>query len=43
MNLEAELLSVAGRHLLADEIPEEHRGKAVRAHVKDEALVISRL
>ena len=43
MNLEAELLSVAGRHLLADEIPQEHRGKAVRAHVKDDRLVISRI
>jgi septum site-determining protein MinC len=43
MNLEAELLSVAGRHLLADEIPQEYRGKAVRAHVKDDRLVISRI
>jgi septum site-determining protein MinC len=43
MNLEAELLSVAGRHLLADEIPEEHRGKAVRAHIKDDRLVITRI
>jgi septum site-determining protein MinC len=39
--LEAEFLSIAGRYLMADQIPKNQKGKAVRAYLEDEALVIT--
>lgn len=43
MSLEAEFVSVAGRYLMADEIPEEHRGKPARISVQQDTLVVTRL
>jgi septum site-determining protein MinC len=43
MSLEAEFVSIAGRYLMADEIPEEHRGKPARISVQNDGLVVSRL
>ncbi|MGK4005181.1 septum site-determining protein MinC [Sorangium sp. So ce1036] len=43
MSLEAEFVSIAGRYLMADEIPDEHRGKPVRISVQNGELVITRL
>lgn len=43
MSLEAEFLSIAGRYLMADEIPDEHRGKPVRISVQNGELAITRL
>ena len=41
MNLGAEFLSIAGRHIMADEIPAERRGKPARVHLSDDRIVIS--
>jgi septum site-determining protein MinC len=43
MNLEAEFLCVAGRYLMAEEIPKEHRGQPARIHLKGEELLVTRL
>jgi septum site-determining protein MinC len=43
LSLEAEFLSIAGRYLMADQIPKDIRGKPVRAHLEDESLVITSL
>jgi septum site-determining protein MinC len=43
LGLEAEFLSIAGRYLMADQIPKDARGKPVRAHLEDESLVITSL
>ncbi|WP_437785650.1 septum site-determining protein MinC [Sorangium sp. So ce1097] len=43
MSLEAEFVSIAGRYLMADEIPDEHRGKPARISVQNDALVVTRL
>jgi septum site-determining protein MinC len=40
-NLAAEFLSIAGRHLMADDIPADRRGKAARIHLVDDDLVVS--
>ena len=42
-SLEAELVSIAGVYLGADELPEAHRGKPVRIALRDDALVIESL
>jgi septum site-determining protein MinC len=42
-NLDAEFLSIAGRTLLSEDIPEEHRGKAARVHLDGDEIVVSRL
>lgn len=41
MNLGAEFLSIAGRHVMADDIPAERWGKPARVHLSDERIVIS--
>jgi septum site-determining protein MinC len=41
MSLAAEFLSIAGRHIMADDIPAERRGKPARAHLADDRIVIS--
>ena len=43
LGLEAEFLSIAGRYLMADQIPKDVRGRPVRAHLEDESLVITSL
>jgi septum site-determining protein MinC len=43
MSLEAEFVSIAGRYLMADEIPAEHRGRPARISVQHDALVVTRL
>lgn len=43
LGLEAEFLSIAGRYLMAEEIDKARRGKATRAHLKDDLLVLSSL
>jgi septum site-determining protein MinC len=40
--LEAELVSIAGRYLVSDQIPPEHRGLAVQIALVDERLTIER-
>ena len=42
-NLDAEFLSIAGRPLLSEDIPDEYRGKPARIHLDGDELVISRL
>jgi septum site-determining protein MinC len=42
-SLEAEFLSIAGHYLMADEIPEAMRGKAVLVCVEEDRLVVRRL
>lgn len=42
-SLEAEFISIAGRYLMADQIPKAQRGKPARAHLEDEDLVITSL
>jgi septum site-determining protein MinC len=42
-SLDAEFLSIAGRPLLSDDIPNELRGKPARVHLDGEDLVVSRL
>jgi septum site-determining protein MinC len=41
MNLGAEFLSIAGLHIMAEDIPPERRGKPARVHLSDEQIVIS--
>jgi septum site-determining protein MinC len=43
MSLEAEFVSIAGHYLMADEIPEEHRGRPARIAVQQDGLVVTRL
>lgn len=43
MSLEAEFLSIAGRHLTADDIPDARRGKPARIHLVEDQLVITPL
>jgi septum site-determining protein MinC len=40
MNLGAEFLSIAGRHVMADDIPAERRGKPARVHLSGDRVVI---
>jgi septum site-determining protein MinC len=40
--LEAELVSIAGRYLVSDQIPPEHRGLAVQISLADDRLTIAR-
>jgi septum site-determining protein MinC len=40
MNLSAEFLSIAGRHMMADDIPAERRGKPARVHLSEDRVVI---
>lgn len=42
-SLESEFLSIAGRYLMADQIPKAQRGKPARAYLEDEELVIASL
>ena len=42
-NLQADLVSIAGTYLRADELPEDHRGKPAQVFLRDDALVISSL
>jgi septum site-determining protein MinC len=42
-NLNADFLSIAGRHLTAEQIPEANRGKPARVHVQGEELVVTSL
>lgn len=42
-SLEAEFISIAGRYLMADQIPKPQRGKPARAYLEDEDLVIASL
>ena len=41
--LDAEFLSIAGRCLTSDEIPDAQRHKAVRVHVREDRLVVTSL
>ena len=41
MSLDAELLSIAGRHMTAEEIPEAQRGKPARVHLQDGRVVVT--
>jgi septum site-determining protein MinC len=41
LGLEAEFLSIAGRYLMADQIPRQQWGKPTRAHLEDEDLVLT--
>lgn len=43
MGLEAEFLSIAGRYLMADQIPKNQRGKPARAHLDGDSLLITTL
>ena len=43
LGLEAEFLSIAGRYLMADQIPKNQRGKPARAHLDGDSLVITTL
>ncbi len=43
MGLEAEFLSIAGRYLMAEQLPREIRGKPARAHLDGDDLVITAL
>jgi septum site-determining protein MinC len=43
MSLEAEFVSIAGRYLMADEIPDEYRGRPARISIQHDGLVITRL
>jgi septum site-determining protein MinC len=43
MNMGAEFLSVDGRYLLAEEIPQEARGKPARAHLRGDDLIVTLL
>jgi septum site-determining protein MinC len=42
-SLEAEFLSIAGRCLTSDEIPDAQRHKAARVHLRDDELIITSL
>ena len=39
----ADYVSIAGRTLMSDDIPEEYRGQAARVHLDGDDIVISRL
>jgi septum site-determining protein MinC len=41
MSLEADFLSIAGRHLTSEQIPEGLRGRPARAHLQGEELVVT--
>jgi septum site-determining protein MinC len=43
LGLEAEFLSIAGRYLMADQIPDEVRGKPARAYLDGDSLIITAL
>jgi len=43
LGLEAEFLSIAGRYLMADQIPKDSRGKPARAHLEEDGLIITSL
>jgi len=43
LGLEAEFLSIAGRYLMADQIPDEVRGKPARAYLDGDSLMITAL
>lgn len=43
MGLEAEFLSIAGRYLMAEQLPREVRGKPARAHLDGDSLIITAL
>ncbi len=43
MSLQAEFLSIAGRYIMAEEMPKDQRGKAVRAHLQGDDVVLSRI
>jgi septum site-determining protein MinC len=43
MGLEAEFLSIAGRYLMAEQLPPAVRGKPARAHLDDDSLLITPL
>ena len=43
LGLEAEFLSIAGRYLMADQIPKNQRGKPARAHLDGDSLLITTL
>lgn len=43
MGLEAEFLSIAGRYLMAEQLPREVRGKPARAHLDGDSLIITGL
>lgn len=43
MGLEAEFLSIAGRYLMAEQLPREVRGKPARAYLDGDSLVITAL
>lgn len=42
-SLQADLVSIAGTYLSADEIPESHRGKPAQIYLADDALVVTDL
>jgi septum site-determining protein MinC len=43
LGLEAEFLSIAGRYLMADQIPEAARGQPARAYLEGDSLMITTL
>jgi septum site-determining protein MinC len=43
LGLEAEFLSIAGRYLMADQIPKFERNRPARAHLEDDCLVVTPL
>ncbi|HWO11642.1 MAG TPA: septum site-determining protein MinC, partial [Polyangiaceae bacterium] len=43
LGLEAEFLSIAGRYLMADQLPKDSRGKPARAHLDQDGLIITTL
>jgi septum site-determining protein MinC len=43
LGLEAEFLSIAGRYLMADQLPKQSRGKPARAHLEEDGLIITSL
>ena len=43
MGLEAEFLSIAGRYLMADQLPREILGKPARAHLDGDSLILTAL
>jgi septum site-determining protein MinC len=43
MGLEAEFLSIAGRYLMAEQLPAAVRGKPARAHLDEDSLLITPL
>jgi septum site-determining protein MinC len=43
MSLEAEFVSIAGRYVMADQIPATQRGKPARVHLSEDELLITSL